>query len=689
MRKIFFLVCTFSVLVFSLFAQEVGKLTAVEGRVDIIQQGKLPAIEAKLNQSVYLKDIIRTKTDSRAEITFKDGSVIKIAQRSRVDISEYLTDGGGLKAQILLQRGRLGAYVPAGSVEKIKSSPKANRFEIKTPVAVAGVRGTNFIVSHYVNEATTVLVISGIVYSYNLNFPENIVGLRDGEMTVIKEKTPPTPPVPAAPEDISRIQISLNPERENLLPLTEKHLPSLGPVAEHFTNNIDLIAFWVDDLQMLEGVGMEATFSGEDFWTRTPADALFQGNIIDVSNQIELSSGKGYLWGTRFYGRDSEYFYAGYSVGSLVPDDGYNMNARIVGLYSDDLNNKGIFIGTLAEDGSANINFADKSFSLQGEITSAVSLGAGNIEEPLIRLLPQAPIIDSFIPDVEISNCYAEATFDTNDDNYTFGVGVVMMGGIFEMGLGFKQPVGLAQDFYVAFQSGIDGLEPGILFGGVTEGILPIGENGLQNLSGGKTFGYFVDTNSPSFKTGIFVGETAGTFNPAANSAWQTITAGSFIETNTLLNLLNNDSGKQKLNSIGIPVVEIGSDTLTYNNNNPEPTDCITSIMMSNVKFFANSMGDPPTIWATNQVNGTFAGTVPTIDYSVILQGQQTGIKVNFAPKIWTENKWAAVISSNISGAQQVSNFTIERMDGYAAGTISGNTFSGTAAGAVRAIQPQ
>lgn len=210
MKKFLFNLLLCVILISPVFAEEIGKITDIQGNVDILREGKLPAIESKINQPVYLKDIIRTKTNSKAEITFKDGTVIKIAQRSRVDISEYFIGDDTLKARVELQRGRIGAYVSKESTYKISSSPKANRFEVKTPIAVAGVRGTNFIVSHSMNPTTTILVISGKVYVYNINFPEQIIELTDGEMTIIKEKNPPTPPIPKLYGDIDKYQENIN-----------------------------------------------------------------------------------------------------------------------------------------------------------------------------------------------------------------------------------------------------------------------------------------------------------------------------------------------------------------------------------------------------------------------------------------------------------------------------------------------
>ena len=72
-------------------AETVGMFTFVTGRVDILRNATLPSVSVKLHDPVMLKDVVRTKSDARAEITLKDNTIIRIAQRSRIDISEYVS----------------------------------------------------------------------------------------------------------------------------------------------------------------------------------------------------------------------------------------------------------------------------------------------------------------------------------------------------------------------------------------------------------------------------------------------------------------------------------------------------------------------------------------------------------------------------------------------------------------------
>jgi hypothetical protein len=83
--------------------------------------------------------------------------------------------------------------VPKNIVKNIQASPKANRFEIHTPCAVSGVRGTDFIVFH-TRYSSSVVVKEGIVYVYNPKFPDLVTVVKEGFSTKVPLNAPPQSP---------------------------------------------------------------------------------------------------------------------------------------------------------------------------------------------------------------------------------------------------------------------------------------------------------------------------------------------------------------------------------------------------------------------------------------------------------------------------------------------------------------
>ncbi|MEK6539642.1 MAG: hypothetical protein AABZ21_03255, partial [Deltaproteobacteria bacterium] len=76
----FILVCLFLTLTSTLtYAEAIGKITAVEGNVDIMKPGQERVIPVRLLEPVSEGDIVRTKRSGKAEITFDDESIIRLA----------------------------------------------------------------------------------------------------------------------------------------------------------------------------------------------------------------------------------------------------------------------------------------------------------------------------------------------------------------------------------------------------------------------------------------------------------------------------------------------------------------------------------------------------------------------------------------------------------------------------------
>ncbi len=174
-------------------AESVGTFTKVEGSVDLMRGGALPALPVNTGDQVRTGDFIRTKSNARAEVTFKDGNILKIAQRSRIDLAEYLAPGSGDSRKFNLPRGKVQAVVTKG----YGAENKGSRFEIHTPNAVAGVRGTDFFVFHDRN-VTGILVKEGSVYAFNPKVPQNVITVPAGTITTVTEKGAPQPPRPAS-----------------------------------------------------------------------------------------------------------------------------------------------------------------------------------------------------------------------------------------------------------------------------------------------------------------------------------------------------------------------------------------------------------------------------------------------------------------------------------------------------------
>lgn len=172
-------------------ADNIASFKTVRGGVHVLRKGALPAVAAKIGDQLSSGDIVRTKSDSSAEVAFKDGSLLKISPRSRVDMGVYFDGLNKNLANVKLARGRVETVVSKGTPGRM--------FEVQTPNAICGVRGTDWFQSYDVDaNITGVAVIEGSVYSYNVNSPSNVVTVLGGSFTTIAGNAPPHPPAPGS-----------------------------------------------------------------------------------------------------------------------------------------------------------------------------------------------------------------------------------------------------------------------------------------------------------------------------------------------------------------------------------------------------------------------------------------------------------------------------------------------------------
>lgn len=121
-------------------AGPVATATSVEGRVTV-ERGEQRTPLATGGE-ILEGDRLRTAADGRVELAFVDGSRLTLTALGDLTVERYLWDEGQARQSLFaMASGRLRSYV-----NRFLSGGSAgeNRFEVRTPTAVAGVRGTDF-----------------------------------------------------------------------------------------------------------------------------------------------------------------------------------------------------------------------------------------------------------------------------------------------------------------------------------------------------------------------------------------------------------------------------------------------------------------------------------------------------------------------------------------------------------------
>lgn len=121
-------------------AAETGLVKVSRGSVHVERDGR--SIPATVGTSLQPADVIVTGADGSAGITFADNSIVSVGPGSVFSIDRYAFDSTTHAGEFqgTLQRGRLAAV----SGKLVQQSPES--MKIRTPSAVMGVRGTEFLV---------------------------------------------------------------------------------------------------------------------------------------------------------------------------------------------------------------------------------------------------------------------------------------------------------------------------------------------------------------------------------------------------------------------------------------------------------------------------------------------------------------------------------------------------------------
>jgi hypothetical protein len=186
------LILTLSILPFS-YACSGGTaggtiLSNIQGEVLVKKAGNADWVKVEVKMVLDQGDMIKSGTTADAIITFFDGSTIELKSGTQVEISE-LVKGKTTRIKLKQEIGE--------TISKVKKLvDPASMYEIETPAAIAGVRGSSMLVRVVSDGTTTVQNISGQI-SVTAQGVE--VSIPVGSASTVQMGQPPSPPLPVAP----------------------------------------------------------------------------------------------------------------------------------------------------------------------------------------------------------------------------------------------------------------------------------------------------------------------------------------------------------------------------------------------------------------------------------------------------------------------------------------------------------
>lgn len=191
-------------LVFYLFAN-IGIISSLKGKA-VIKRGP-KTIKVKLGTKIDKKDIIITKTYSKAQILFNDKTIITVGKNTSFQIAEYSNSIKNPKASFKVNHGFF--KVMTGKIGKLAP----HKFKLLTTNATVGIRGTHFL-GLIENEKDSIACTNGSI-SVVSNFDGSSVDVFEGQITFIMQNASPTTPRDFSTKELKKLSSTKNTKQES------------------------------------------------------------------------------------------------------------------------------------------------------------------------------------------------------------------------------------------------------------------------------------------------------------------------------------------------------------------------------------------------------------------------------------------------------------------------------------------
>lgn len=180
-----------------------GVMMVVKGDIKVTSAKDKTTDSAKVGKKVFPGDTITAGPDSRAKIVMSDKNILNISPDSKLIIEKYTNNGQDKNVEIKVEYGKIRA-----SVEQ-KYDGEKSKFNIKTPSAVAGVRGTDFLTGYDRNtKQSQVVTFSGTVAVGQPGPGGSIVNpvfVQPGQMTTSSDGKAPEKPKSMPKEELNKM----------------------------------------------------------------------------------------------------------------------------------------------------------------------------------------------------------------------------------------------------------------------------------------------------------------------------------------------------------------------------------------------------------------------------------------------------------------------------------------------------
>ena len=146
-------------------AKGVAVVTALTGKADL-KRPQAPQIPLKLRDNLYVRDVVDTQQESLARILLLGKATVTVRELSRFEIREETRPDGSQRVLINLAEGKIRVMVARRLMKP------GDEVEIRTPNAIAGVRGSDGVIEvSQLPDGRPLTVITGASGEFQVTLP--------------------------------------------------------------------------------------------------------------------------------------------------------------------------------------------------------------------------------------------------------------------------------------------------------------------------------------------------------------------------------------------------------------------------------------------------------------------------------------------------------------------------------------
>ena len=183
--------------------RSIGNVLLVQGQAVIIHSDQLKGYWAKKDLPLYKGDMVVTRDKGRIRFSLMDGSTLTLSSSTKIVLSESIYDEKKKSRSSFLKLGLGKARFLVTKLIGFKEST----FKVKTPTAILGVRGSDFVVE--ATETMTKVTTLGetVLEVLNIQIPEAPITLGDFQKTIVELDIPPTEAEHVTAEEAEEVTI--------------------------------------------------------------------------------------------------------------------------------------------------------------------------------------------------------------------------------------------------------------------------------------------------------------------------------------------------------------------------------------------------------------------------------------------------------------------------------------------------